>query len=360
MLVLDHFRSHILPYRALSLGLCASPAFAQVAAGGAPKDQAASSASSDAAPEFQSQAVTGEPLDQPAPKEALLFYLFGEPEKALERLRIRALECGEPKDEKCSVDEIAGIHLAAGIVLAEAKEDHVAAVRMFRRALTLKPELKLPSQYDTRRAALAVREAQTGEGFSPGPSSPEAATTVEATQTSPEAATEEEAIPPQRDKSHWFIIAGLGAELAPISTLWGDEPPTRLVGSGTFLAVPLESVGLALGLRARFGMHLAGHDFGGTPGSGLLGGSVVLGSVVGPRVGDRFGFFLGGLGFETVPAYNFSSGVANFQGGLTLDGFSMAGIASLAPHAVEFGQDLYFGIELGFGASLFDSPTSRP
>lgn len=303
------------------------------------------------------------PQEVPRPdwKEALMLYLFGQPDEALERLQRRALECGEPDEQKCARAEIVATYSAAGIVLAEAREDHAAAVRMFKRALALDPDVSLAPEYDTPRAARALRDARVGERvggeeqatYNSSPASDSLSPPVSPSgDASPVVAAED--APPARDKSHWFLFTGAGAEMAPFSTLFGDAAPTRLVASATFVAVPFD-VGFALGVRPRFGVHLSGHDFGEASRPAFLGSSVVLGSVIGPRVESRFGFFLGGLGFEHVPEYDFTSGVANFQGGLALDGFSASGTASLAPTGVEYASDLYLGIEVGWGLSLFDA-----
>lgn len=294
------------------------------------------------------------PVPHPEWKEALMLYLFGQSESALDRLQRRAFFCGEPEEQKCARAEIVATYAAAGIVLAEAREDHAAAMRMFKKALTLDPDVSLLPEYDTPRAARALRDARFGgEGVGAEEQAPHSAPAVPPSQDESSASGPED-VPPVQDKSHWFFLTAAGAEMAPFSTLFGDEAPTRLVASATFVAVPFD-VGFALGVRPRFGVHLNGHDFGGAARPAFLGGSVVLGSVIGPRVGNRFGFFLGGLGFEHLPAFDFTSGVANFQGGLALEGFSVAGTASLAPTGVEYAADLYLGIEMGWGLSLFDA-----
>jgi hypothetical protein len=109
--------------------------------------------------------------------------------------------------------------------------------------------------------------------------------------------------------------------------------------------MPGETSGFTMGARVRGGVFLTDNG----P-YGHLGASGLMGSTIGKRQDDTYTYFLGGLGFDYLPAADSLAWVLSFQGGVSLGGLQIGGTVDLE------GGDEFFammmGLEIGFAKLL--------
>lgn len=280
----------------------------------------------------------------------MIQFEVGAGDQALNLLRERVLHCQQTDSTDCPTSELGTLYACLGIVLAENRQDHSAAVVAFRKALSLNERIQLLPEYQTDKIRAAYREAKTGQPSTLVPAEAEAeaeAAAVNAPQSELELTPPDLPQPYEKKKRGILLLSGelaggyLDLDLDPFNSKSGGA--ALLGASLTMGAMPAKRSGFTMAGRIRLGSYL------GRTGGDYFGVQGALGSTVGPRKDNRFSYFLGNFGIEVLQDSSETAATFGFQGGTSIDGLQLGGSLNYVGGSY---QAVMFGLELGFGGLL--------
>ncbi|HSC89812.1 MAG TPA: hypothetical protein VLC09_21190 [Polyangiaceae bacterium] len=273
-------------------------------------------------------------------KKALLDYDTGATDEAFDGMRAAVLGCEEAGPEICPDASRAVLYRDLGIILAQGKGRHDAAVQAFKKSLVLKPNITIPEAYSTAKTSGAFRAAQ---GHEPAPPAAGAETA-----TAKAAAQEPVASRPDDDKMGFVLFDAVGR------VGWGTAQTCSTYCYTTGYFFQGVGVDVTIGFTPAHGAFAIAAEVGGGAytssgsGTGYLDASLLLGAILRTSEPGHFGYVLGGAAlqpFTQSAGGGFFGG--RFVGGYNWGGFDLGGtidVGSLSGYTA-----LMFGLRLGYG-----------
>lgn len=289
--------------------------------------------------------------DVPVWKQALTHYSLGETDEALTLLSESVHDCAE-REGACTDPELGTLYACVAIVQAGGKKAHGPAVIAFRKALSLDAGIVVLSEYRTAEVDAAFQEAKTGKSASSQSNQDPKGTSAAAEKTE-EQLEEERKHESDLLKQRAFLLLTAYGQMGNVQTYTyaTDDPNFEMEGLGrvggavTLAGMPGETSGFTMGGRFRAGAYLTDNG-----GLGHYGISGLLGGTTGKRRDNQFAYFLGGIGMDHYPALDSTAVDLSFQGGASMGGLVLGGVADLVIGA-EIAAFM-LGLEIGFGPMI--------
>lgn len=222
------------------------------------------------------------------------------------------------------------------------------------------PNAQKPEAQDPFAATAAVPAASAAPPATPSPSPPAPQATMDPARDTPSSAPESRQ--GEKDSSYSMIERPLTPAEGQVMLLahmnasagFGATAYSTASDDGQLLALTGSLLGAVMPGPGRFsiGSRLRGGAFvGRSDPVGMIGLDVLLGSTLGPRRSNNFGYFLAGPGVEYIPLSVSAGASAHVLVGWSFGGFSF-GAGWDAGGGADFGF-FNLGIHIGYGTLAF-------